>query len=158
MTTGGATPSGVLVGEQGPAPTHVPWLLRRVNQRYRAAIRQRLAESGLGELPQPGYWALMILARGGTEAGQLMDEMGVGKQAVSKLVDVLVTSGLVIRKPNHADRRRKDLLLSARGRRAAGVIEDAARATEETLIAELGADRFANLVKMLTQLANRQEA
>lgn len=116
-----------------------------------------MAESGLAELPQPGYWALMVLAGGGTEAGQLVDEMGVGKQAVSKLVDVLVTSGLVIRKPNHTDRRRKDLLLSAKGRRAASIIEDAARATEASLIAELGADRFASLVQMLTQLASGQE-
>ncbi|MHB1987284.1 MAG: MarR family winged helix-turn-helix transcriptional regulator [Acidimicrobiales bacterium] len=157
MTSDGAAASCVFRGEPGPAPVHVPWLLRRANQRYRAAIRDRLAESGLGELPQPGYWALMALARGGTEAGQLMDEMGVSKQAVSKLVDVLVTSGLVTRKPNHTDRRRTDLLLSAKGRRAAGVIADAARATEETLIAELGADRFASLVQMLTQLASRQE-
>jgi DNA-binding MarR family transcriptional regulator len=157
MTNDGASASDVFRGELGPARAHVPWLLRRATQRYRAAIRDRLAESGLGELPQPGYWALMVLARGGTDAGQLMDEMGVSKQAVSKLVEVLVTSGLVTRKPNHTDRRRTELLLSAEGLRAAGVIEDAARATEETFIAELGADRFASLVQMLTQLASRQE-
>lgn len=135
------------------APAHLPWLLRRLNQRYRATIRDRLAESGF-ELPQPGYWALMVLARGGTEAGQLMGEMGVSKQAVSKLVDVLVSSGLVDRRPNDADRRRTDLLLSARGQKAAGIIEDAARATEEDFIAELGAERFANVVQMLARLAN----
>lgn len=126
-----------------------------MNQRYRATIRDRLAECGFEELPQPGYWALMALARGGTEAGQLMTEMGVSKQAVSKLVDVLVTSGFVTRKPNRVDRRRTDLLLTAKGRKAAGVIEDAARATEEGFVAELGTDRFENVVKMLAQLASR---
>lgn len=139
--------------EPVPAVAHLPWLLRRVNQRYRATIRDRLADSGFSELPQPGYWALMVLARGGTEASHLMGEMGVSKQAVSKLIDVLVTSGFVTRKPNGDDRRRTDLLLSAKGRKVARVIEGAARTTEERFIAELGAEKFADLVRALAQLA-----
>jgi len=134
----------------GPAP--LPWLLRRTNQRYRAAIRDRLAECGFDELPQPGYWALMVLARGGTDASELISEMGVSKQAVSKLVDALVTMGFVERKPNRADRRRSDLRLSAKGRRAAEVIGDAVRTTEEAFVNELGFERFADLVQMLVQV------
>ena len=79
--------------------------------------------------------------------------MGISKQAVSKLVDVLVTEGFVDRKPNDADRRRTDLLLSAKGRRAADVIGDAVQATEDTFVRELGPERFADLVEMLAQLA-----
>ena len=70
-------------------------------------------------MPQPGYWALTILARGGTDASLLIGEMGVSKQAVSKLVDTLVTTGFVHRRPNDTDRRRTDLLLSVRGGQAA---------------------------------------
>ena len=130
----------------------LPWLLRRTNQHYRTAIRDCLAERGFDELPQPGYWALMILSRGGTDASKLIGEMGVSKQAVSKLVDTLVTLGFVYRKPNGTDRRRSDLLLSAKGRLAADVIGEAVRTTEETFIDELGAKRFSDLVAMLTQL------
>jgi len=157
MTNHDAAP-GVFPGEPGLNQAYIPWLLRRINQRYRAVIRDQLAEAGLGELPQPAYWALMVLAQGGSEAGQLMDEMGVSKQAVSKLVDALARSGFVTRKPNHTDRRRTDLVLSAKGRRAAAVIDDVARATQQSFIAELGADRFASLVQMLTQLASHQES
>jgi DNA-binding MarR family transcriptional regulator len=141
--------------QSGGAAEHLPWLLRRANQRYRAAIRERLAASGLEALPQPGYWALMILAGGDADAGQLIDEMGVSKQAVSKLVDALVTGGFVERRPNDTDRRRTDLLLSAKGRRAAEVIEEAARTTEEAFTSELGSERFGELVQMLAQLARR---
>ncbi len=95
----------------------------------------------------------MILARGGTDAGQLMSEMGVSKQAVSKLVDALVAGGFVDRKPNDADRRRTDLRLSANGRRAARVIAAAVQTTEDRFISELGAERFADLVQMLAHLA-----
>jgi DNA-binding MarR family transcriptional regulator len=147
----GAAP-GESLEDPGRPPAHLPWLLRRVNRRFRSMIGQRLSESGL-TVPQPGYWALMALARGATDAGQLVEAMGVSKQAVSKLVDVLVTSGFVDRTPNDADRRRTDLRLSAMGRRAAGVIEDATRAVEGTFVAELGSERFTSLVRMLARLA-----
>jgi DNA-binding MarR family transcriptional regulator len=94
----------------------------------------------------------MVLARGGTDASELISEMGVSKQAVSKLVDALVTMGFVERKPNRADRRRSDLRLSAKGRRAADVIGDAVRTTEEAFVNELGFERFADLVQMLVQV------
>ncbi len=153
MTNGLVAESSGVPHEPDGAPALLPWLLRRANQRYRAAIRDRLATSGFEELPQPGYWALMVLERGGTDAGQLIREMGVSKQAVSKLVDVLVTAGFVDRKSNEADRRRTDLLLSAKGRRAAKVIGEAVRATEDTFVTELGAERFADLIQMMAQLA-----
>lgn len=156
MTSGRAESPG-LGPQPGGAPTPLPWLLRRTNQRYRAAISRRLAERGFEELPQPGYWALMILARGGTDASRLIGEMGISKQAVSKLVDALVNGGFVDRTPNDADRRRTDLLLSAKGRRAAEVIADAARVTEEAFVKELGTKRFADLVQTLAQLARHQD-
>lgn len=135
------------------APASLPWLLRRVNQQYRSAIRQSLEVVGVGELPQPGYWALMVLVRGGTDAGDLMDEMGVSKQAVSKLVETLVGAGFVARKPNASDRRRSDLSLTAKGRKAARVIGKSVRRTEESFANELGSKPFADLVQMLARLA-----
>ncbi|MGD0391435.1 MAG: MarR family transcriptional regulator [Acidimicrobiales bacterium] len=151
MTNSGLDATGIRPGLGGQA-ARLPWLLRRTNQRYRAAIRERLAARGFAELPQPGYWALMILAQGGTDARQLIREMGISKQAVSKLVDALVSGGFVERKPNDADRRRMDLLLSSRGHHAAEVVADAVRETEEAVTRELGVDRFAELVQMLEQL------
>jgi DNA-binding MarR family transcriptional regulator len=156
MTSNGAKSSGSRP-EPRAAPAPLPWLLRQTNQRYRAAIKERLAERGFEELPQPGYWALMILAWDSTDASQLIAEMGVSKQAVSKLVDALVNSGFVDRRPNDADRRRTDLLLTAKGRRAAKVIADAARATEENFVTKLGAERFADLVQMLAELARHED-
>ena len=135
----------------------LPWLLRRTSQRYRIAISDCLSERGFDELPQPGYWALMILSRGESDAGQLITEMGVSKQAVSRLVDALVTLGFVDRKPNTVDRRRSDLRLSAKGRQAADLIGEAVKTMEESLVSELGAERLDDLVQMLTQLTQRED-
>jgi DNA-binding MarR family transcriptional regulator len=138
---------------QAGTPGPLPWLLRRTNQRYRAAIRERLATSGVEGIPQPGYWALTTLARGGSDASQLITEMGVSKQAISKLVDALVAAGFVARRPNRTDRRRTDLLLTAKGQRAAAVIMDAVAATQDAFVTELGAERYATLMELLTELA-----
>lgn len=135
------------------APPSLPWLLRRVNQHYRSAIRESLEGVGVEELPQPGYWALMVLARGGTDAGDLRDEMDVSKQAVSKLVEALVAAGFIARKPNASDRRRSELSLTAKGRKAARVIAESVQRTEESFANEIGSKRFANLLHMLARLA-----
>jgi DNA-binding MarR family transcriptional regulator len=156
MTSGSPAASDVAPEFFGGAAP-LPWLLRRANQRYRAAIRERLAECGFNGLPQPGYWALMILGRGGTDASQLIREMGVSKQAVSKLVDALATMGFVDRMPNRADRRRSELRLSAKGRRAADVIGEAVRTTEEAFVNELGAKQFTDLVQMLAQVTRQAD-
>ena len=132
----------------------MPWLLRRVNQHYRNAIRSKLTEGGLGDLPQPGYWALTALAKGAHDASHLMIEMGVTKQAVSKLVDTLVTAGFVERRSNQADRRRSDLLLTTRGRKAVSIIESAVKITERRLIAEVSARTFSQLRQALEEVAS----
>jgi DNA-binding MarR family transcriptional regulator len=125
-----------------------------VNQEYRNAVRAKLTERGLRDLPQPGLWALTALARGVHDASQLMVEMGVTKQAVSKLVDSLVTAGYVDRKSNEADRRRSNLRLTAKGRKAVGIIESAVRATERRFVAEVGVESFDELRQALDRLAS----
>jgi DNA-binding MarR family transcriptional regulator len=148
--------AGSVVGQLESAAELLPWLLRRTNQRYRAAIRDRLVANGFGELPQPGFWALRIISRGRTDAGQLIAEMGISKQAVSKLVENLVTSGFIERRVNESDRRRTDLVLTAKGRRAAKAIGQAVRATGEIFVAELGADRFTDLVQTMALIAEER--
>ena len=132
----------------------MPWLLRRVNQHYRRATASRLAAAGFGDLPQRGYWALTALAGGAGDASQLVSRMGVSKQAISKLVDILVASGFVDREVDRDDRRRTALHLTAKGRKVVAVIEQAVRVTEQEFAKELGAASFEDLVRMLAQLAN----
>jgi len=50
----------------------VPWLLRRLNHRYRDATATALAEVGFEGLPKRGYWALMALAVGARDASELV--------------------------------------------------------------------------------------
>ena len=66
-------------------------------------------------------------ALGQTEPGlsgrDLVTRMGISKQAVSQLIETLVTMGYVTRRPAPDDRRRTLLHLTARGRSAARIID-----------------------------------
>jgi DNA-binding MarR family transcriptional regulator len=136
------------------APATTPWLLRRINQRYRDNMRAALRASGLGDLPQPGYWALSALSSGAaTNASDLVELMGVSKQAVSKLVDTLVDAGYVSRRENQADRRRTNLRPTARGTAAADVIASTVESTELALAARLGVTDLGALRSVLEILA-----
>jgi DNA-binding MarR family transcriptional regulator len=133
----------------------MPWLLRRVSQRYRSATANTLAAAGFADLPQRGYWAITALAGGAGDASQLVSHMGVTKQAVSKVVDVLVASGFVDRQTDTVDRRRTALQLTDKGRKAVAVIEQAVQATEQEFATELGAASLEDLTQMLVQLVGK---
>lgn len=130
-----------------------PWLLRRVNQRYRAAVAARLAEEELDGLARPGYWLLMALAAGATDAAGLVGPMGVTKQAVSKTVDSLVSGGFVLRRANEADRRRTDLVLTSKGMKTVEVIRAALAEAERGFLGEVGAPAWETTVATLRTLA-----
>jgi DNA-binding MarR family transcriptional regulator len=139
-----------------PGSPLTPWLLRRVNQRYASEVAARLRDEGLGGLHRSAYWLLTALSSGATDAGQLVEAMGVTKQAVSKLVDGLVAEGFVLREPNLSDRRRADLALTPKGVRTVEVIRSAVRAAEHTLVAEVGGAAWETTVTTLATLAGKE--
>jgi DNA-binding MarR family transcriptional regulator len=125
------------------------WLLRRVNRRYGAAIRSALDDAGHAELPQQGFWAVNALDGRDRTAVELVDLMQITKQAVSQLVDSLVTLGYVERHDDPNDGRRVVLRLSDRGREAASVIGAAAGAVEHELRHRLGEESLLELRRAL---------
>jgi DNA-binding MarR family transcriptional regulator len=155
MTT---VPRSARTSTSNPRPgSSVPWLLRRLNQHYRDATAGALAEAGFGDIPQRAYWALMALAAGAGDASEVVSQMGVTKQAVSKVVDILVASGYIDRRANPTDRRRTPLTLTAKGRKAVAVIERAVRATEQAFVAEVGTASFNRFTRTLRDLADEEK-
>jgi DNA-binding MarR family transcriptional regulator len=132
------------------------WVLRRVNRRYGASVAAALRDAGLGELPRPGYWLLMLLASGSRDSSSLVEATGVTKQAVSKVVETLVAEGFVGRRPNGSDRRRTDLVLTAKGARTVEVIRAALRRTERAFVSEVGPQAWETTLATLAVLAEGQ--
>ncbi len=139
--------------DPGTGRRAAPWSLRRVQQRYGSVVATRLRDTGLVGLPRLGYWLLMALATGARDGSELAGATGVTKQAVSKVIDTLVTEEFVARKPNLEDRRRTDLVLTDKGARTVEVVRSAIREADRTFVEEVGAEAWDTTVSTLAVLA-----
>jgi len=93
-----------------------PALLRLGRDVYAQSIRAELAEAGIDDLPRNGGVILAGIDIAGGPRPDLPGELGVTKQAVSQLIDVLVSRGYLERGSDPGDRRRLALELTAKGR------------------------------------------
>lgn len=120
-----------------------PTLMRLARGAYAQAIRAQLDQIGVDDLPRNGAFMLAGIDAAGTSgtAGEprpdLTGELGVTKQAVSHLIDVLASRGYVERAADSGDRRRVALQLTGRGRE---VVEAVVRGVD--LVDEQLADRL----------------
>jgi DNA-binding MarR family transcriptional regulator len=87
-------------------------------------LHERLAERGwTGVRPAFGF-VLLALRDGPASLRDLPDALGTSKQAVSKLVDAMVTAGFAQRVADPGDARAKRVQLSARGRKLLSDVEE----------------------------------
>jgi DNA-binding MarR family transcriptional regulator len=135
-------------------PQALSWLLRRAVRRYALPVSEALAAGGFGDLPQRGVWAVSALAQAepGLSGRDLVTRMGISKQAISQLVETLVSLGYVARRPAADDRRRTVLQLTTRGRGAARIIDARVAATEEAMENTIGRERLQELHRALVEL------
>ena len=119
--------------------TDLAWQLRRALSAHRAAIASALARAGCDDLPPRALWAIDALRAGDRSAAELARMLEVSKQAMSPLVELLVSLGYVERTADELDRRRIALRLTSRGRLAAGAITRACERLESRERERVGA-------------------
>ncbi len=125
----------------------MPALLRFAWRTYGGNVRTELADGGFDDLPRNGAYVIGAMANdsltlGGdgqdasSAANGLARQLGVSKQAVSQLLDALVSRGYLAREADPDDRRRTRLSLTERGTAAAGVTAKA-NADMDALVREM---------------------
>jgi DNA-binding MarR family transcriptional regulator/catechol 2,3-dioxygenase-like lactoylglutathione lyase family enzyme len=92
-----------------------PTLMRAARGAYARAIRAQLHELGVDDLPRNGAFILAGIDATGGPRTDLPADLGVTKQAVSQVIDILVGRGYVTRHPDPGDRRRIVLDLTDSG-------------------------------------------
>ena len=107
----------------------IPALLRAARGAYGHAVRTRVAAAGCDDLPRNGPYVLGGMANRGGNAGGLVRELGVSKQAASQLIDTLVLRGYLERRVDPDDRRRMEIELTDRGRAVAAVVREGVEAS-----------------------------
>jgi DNA-binding MarR family transcriptional regulator len=104
-----------------------PTLMRSARGVYAQSIRAQLQAIGLDDLPRNGAFILAGIDSSGRPRQDLPAELGVTKQAVSQVIDILVNRGYLTRRSSAGDRRRIDLELTDQGRQ---VVEAVLRGIE----------------------------
>lgn len=92
-----------------------PTLMRSARGAYAQSIRAQLHAMGIDDLPRNGALILAGIDTSGGPRQDLPSELGVTKQAVSQVIDLLVNRGYLEREPDPDDRRRVRLTLTDRG-------------------------------------------
>jgi DNA-binding MarR family transcriptional regulator len=123
----------------------IPGLLRGARKAYGTAIRQAFADAAFDDMPRNGAFVLARVYGEDAHLALMTRELGISKQAVSQLIDVMVTRGYLERSPDAEDRRRMVLHLTPRGAAAATVAWEAAASVDEELLTRLSADGVAAL-------------
>ncbi len=109
-------------------------------------------------MPRNGTYLLARVYVGRYAVVDLTRGLRISKQAVSQLVDTMVTRGYVERSPDADDRRRMQLRLTPRGEAAATASWQAATRTDEELERRLSADGVAALRDGLIALCEMGDA
>ena len=97
-------------------------LLRAARTAYGSAIRADLDEAGYDDVPRKGINVISGIAHAEASLSDIIDQLGVSKQAAGALVDTPVTRGYVERTIHPEDRRRLRVSLTERGDGAAAVV------------------------------------
>lgn len=119
--------------------------LRRHGDRIASVAGQTQARWGVLSVVSEGDWTASSTAR----------RLGVTRQAVQRIVDALVTDGLVVTEPNPRHQRAPLLRLTAAGHDALDAINAASRPWHQEVVAELDADDLATTRRVLRALTAR---
>jgi DNA-binding MarR family transcriptional regulator len=140
--------------EDGWQAETVPGRLRRARGAYAVAVVRALAGAGFADLPRNGAFVLAGIARFGDSLGPIVDQLGVSRQAVSQLIDVLVQRGYVQRGENARDRRRMVIELTDKGQAAAATIRAAVESVNGQLAARVSAQDLTGFHRALDALGD----
>jgi DNA-binding MarR family transcriptional regulator/catechol 2,3-dioxygenase-like lactoylglutathione lyase family enzyme len=131
-----------------------PTLMRAARGAYARAIRAQLHELGVEDLPRNGSFILAGIDATGGPRTDLPAELGVTKQAVSQVIDILVGRGYVTRHPDPSDRRRIVLDLTDSGQEVLHAVVRGVDEVDRELTERTSPEQVAALRAALKALAD----
>lgn len=103
-------------------------------------LHDQLRERGWHEV-RPAYGFVLLAARETpVTVSALAEDLGMTKQAASKLAESMLAAGLLQRGAEEGDQRRRPLVLSAEGHRLLAEVEEIYAALEARWAERIGAD------------------
>jgi DNA-binding MarR family transcriptional regulator len=119
---------------------------------YAQSIREQLRGIGIDDLPRNGALTLAGIGTSGGPTQNLPLELGVTKQAVSQVIDILVTRGYLERHSDPDDRRRFVLELTDRGQQVVDAAWRGTEAVDRKLEARVSREQIVAMRSVLTAM------
>jgi DNA-binding MarR family transcriptional regulator len=135
-----------------------PTLMRAARGAYAQSIRAQLQAIGGDDLPRNGSILLAGIAATGAPRQDLPARLGVTKQAVSQVIDILASRGYLERNPDPGDRRRITLRLTARGQEVVEAVVRGTEAVDARLLEQVPAEQVDAMRSALLALAGMKTA
>ncbi|HTX29449.1 MAG TPA: MarR family transcriptional regulator [Streptosporangiaceae bacterium] len=130
-----------------------PTLMRAARGVYAQSIRAQLRLIEVDDLPENGVFVLAGIDSAGGPRQDLPAGLGVTKQAVSQVIDILVNRGYLTRRIDPDDRRRFVLELTDRGYQVVDVASRAVDAVDRQLAERVSAEQVEAMRSALIALA-----
>jgi DNA-binding MarR family transcriptional regulator len=131
----------------------LPGLLEVVREAMFAEFRAELAETGYADIRPTHGCVFRFIRDEGMRLTELAGLAGITKQSAGEMIDDLVARGYAERIPDPADRRAKLICLTDRGKEAQAVGRNLAAELEARWAERYGPDRFADLRRLLEEMA-----
>ncbi|MBF6472966.1 MULTISPECIES: MarR family winged helix-turn-helix transcriptional regulator [Nocardia] len=127
----------------------------RLNGQFLAVAEELARPAGL----TAAWWQVLgAVLRAPLPVAGIAREMGITRQSVQRIADLLVDKGLAEYRPNPAHRRAKLVAVTEAGQAAVRRINPQHRVMAERLVDELGREQLALTVEVLTKLSAAMEA
>jgi DNA-binding MarR family transcriptional regulator len=130
-----------------------PTLMRAARGAYARSIRAQLHAIGIDDLPRNGAFILAGIDTSGGTTSDFPGELGVTKQAVSQVIDILVIRGYLERTPDLNDRRRISLHRTERGEQAVAAVVRGVEAVDLKLLDHVSPEQIEAMRSALRSLA-----
>ncbi|MEV6251942.1 MarR family winged helix-turn-helix transcriptional regulator [Nocardia sp. NPDC051929] len=122
----------------------------RLNGQFLGVAEELARPAGL----TAAWWQVLgAVLRAPLPVAGIAREMGITRQSVQRIADLLVDKGLAEYQPNPAHRRAKLVAVTDAGRAAVHRINPQHKVLAERLVNELGRDQLARTVEVLTTLS-----
>jgi len=113
-------------------PSYLADLMMEVMPKAMQALRDEMRESRGGYLSVPQFRVLAGINRGLTHNKEIGELLGVSEAAISRMIDLLVSEGLVKKGVNKSDRRHTVLSLTTAGLKVFNSAKESARSRLKT--------------------------
>ncbi|WP_163266427.1 MarR family winged helix-turn-helix transcriptional regulator [Chelativorans alearense] len=138
--------------ERSAWPDHIGWRLWEASRTWQREFVAEMRKAGHPWFTDARATLMGHIARRGTRQADLIERMGITKQAVQQLIDGLEAEGVLARMPDPRDRRGRIVVHTEKGLSALRDSNDVKKKIEERYRRLLGEERFKALSDALKHL------